>query len=91
MAARLPPTLRCVALSAGCRLTITTADCKDRPVFPVAYGFTAKGFHLPAHVSQSACVMALLSQGVLIHRKAAPLKVGGDSRKNPVEQLQRTV
>ena len=40
---------------------------------------------------QPACVMALLSQGVSIHRKAAPLKVGGDSRKNPVEQLQRTV
>lgn len=68
MAARFPPTLRCVALSAVCRLTITTADCKDRPVFPVAYGFTAKVFHLPAHVSQSACVMALLSHGVLIHR-----------------------
>lgn len=24
---------------------------KARPVFPGAYGFTAKGFHLPAHVS----------------------------------------
>lgn len=88
MAARFPPTLRCVALSAVCRLTITSTPERTGT-------WTAHDSVLGPKTSYSSLpdvgVMALISQGVSIHRKAAPLKVGGDSRKNPVEQLQRTV